>query len=234
LNGSLKKTDNRSQQHSILKGYNMLLYFAGSMIMYEPSEECVTDFWTKGVLKNLPVTSLNPNFIKAAAQLRESCVDKKVCGRMLRDDYIRLFSESGSPLAPAYESKYLRKRLISGVSKISNVSEFYKSYGWESKFKGKIDDDHLGVELLFLTLLIDKYFVLEDEACRSEMKKEIKRFISEHILSWIPEWNKKVQSNSNTLCFKGIATLILACTEDIFSIVDQDFSTNNSPEFLKN
>ena len=29
-----------------------------------------------------------------------------------------------------------------------SVSEFYKSYGWKSKFKGKINDDHLGIELL--------------------------------------------------------------------------------------
>ena len=33
--------DNKSQNHNILKGYNMLFYFAGSMIMYEPSEECI-------------------------------------------------------------------------------------------------------------------------------------------------------------------------------------------------
>lgn len=210
----------------------MLLYFAGSMIMYEPSEECVTDFWTRGVLKNLPVASMNPNFIKAASQLRESCIDKKVCGKMLREDYKRLFS-GVQTLAPAYESEYNNTRLrVRG--KDANVSEFYKSYGWESKFKGKISDDHLGVELLFLTLLVDKYFILDDEVCRGEMKKEIKRFINEHILSWIPEWNKKVQSNSNTLCFKGISTLILACTEDIFSILDQNSSTKTTPEFLKN
>ena len=43
----------------------MLLYFAGSMIMYEPSEECVVDFWTNGILKSLPVSSSNPNFIQA-------------------------------------------------------------------------------------------------------------------------------------------------------------------------
>ena len=50
----------------------MLFYFAGSMIMHEPSEECIVDFWEKGILKNLPVSSTNPNFINAASQLRES------------------------------------------------------------------------------------------------------------------------------------------------------------------
>ena len=83
--------DNNSKQHNILKGYNMLLYFAGSMIMYEPSEECVVDFWKNGILKNLPVSSSNPNFIKAASQFRESCEDKSICGKMLREDYIQTF-----------------------------------------------------------------------------------------------------------------------------------------------
>ena len=225
--------DNESQQHNILKGYNMLLYFAGSMIMFEPSEECVTDFWTNGVLKKLPVLSLNPNFIRAASQLRESCNDKNSCGKLLREDYSRLFARKDTTLAPAYESLY-RKNIGGADSQISNVSEFYKSYGWESKFKGKINDDHLGVELLFLTLLIDKYLALDDEACLGEMKNEIHRFINQHILSWIPEWNKTVQIHSNTLCFKGIGTLIIACSEDIFSICDQKPSTNLSTSWPKN
>lgn len=225
--------DNDSQQHNILKGYNMLLYFAGSMIMFEPSEECVTDFWTNGVLKKLPVLSLNPNFIRAASQLRESCNDKNSCGKLLREDYSRLFDRKDTTLAPAYESLY-RKNTGGADSQTSDVSEFYKSYGWKSKFNGKINDDHLGVELLFLTLLIDKYLTLDDEACLGEMKKEIQRFINQHILSWIPEWNKTVQIYSNTLCFKGIGTLILACTEDIFSICGQKQQTDTSTNRLKN
>jgi len=226
--------DNKSRQQSILKGYNMLLYFAGSMIMYEPSEECVTDFWTQGVLKNLPVSSMNPNFIKAAAQLRESCVDKKICGKMMREDYIRLFAREEFTLAPAYESHYSGSIQYTGDNQIPVVSEFYKSYGWVSKFKGKISDDHLGIELLFLTLMVDKYIILDDEACQIEMKKEIQRFISLHMLSWIPEWNKKIQANANTLCFKGIGTLIQACTEDIYSILDQNKAEVFTDSFLKN
>ncbi|MCX6256014.1 MAG: molecular chaperone TorD family protein [Bacteroidia bacterium] len=211
--------DTKGPQHDILKGYNMLLYFTGSMIMHEPSEECITDFWTKGILKNLPVSSLNPNFIQAASQLRESCAEKTICVKIVDEDYIRLFARQELPLAPAYESLYRKKGDLNSDHHSASVTKFYNSYGWESKFKGKIKDDHLGIELLFLTLLIDRYMVLDDEACRVEMRKEIRRFIDYHILSWIPEWNKKVQVNANTLCFKGIGTLILACIEDLYSLM---------------
>ena len=208
-----------NHENNILKGYNMLLYFAGSMIMHEPSEECVVDFWRNGILKRLPVSSSNPNFVLAASQLRESCSDKSICGKSLREDYLRLFAKDELTLAPAYESVYRKNDSTESSENSQSVSDFYSSYGWQSKFKGKINDDHLGIELLFLTLLIEKLLVLDDKACKVEMRNEIRRFIGNHILSWIPAWNKKLQSNANTLCFKGIGTLILACTEDIFSMM---------------
>lgn len=211
--------DNNSQ-HNILKGYNMLLYFAGSMIMYEPSEECVVDFWKNGILRNLPVSSTNPNFMKAASQLRESCIDDTTNGKNIREDYLRLFTQQEKPLAPAYESVYKSNGHASPDFKMDGVTEFYNQYGWDSRMRQKVKDDHLGLELLFLTIMVEKYLEFDDDACRSEMKSEIKRFIENHILSWIPKWNSKIQSESNTLCYKGIGTLILACSEDIFSILN--------------
>ena len=225
---------NKSHDNNMLKGYNMLFYFAGSMIMHEPSEECIVDFWERGILKNLPVSSSNPNFVKAASQLRDSFSDRSIFGKLLHEDYLRLFARQLPALAPAYESQYNKKITVRSGYDSSSVTEFYNSYGWQSKFKGKIDDDHLGIELLFLTLLIDKYLVLDDEACRGEMRNEILRFINHHILSWVPEWNKKVQTYANTLSFKGIGNLILACSEDIFVFFEQKSSSAISTDFLKN
>jgi TorA maturation chaperone TorD len=142
--------DIESRQHNILKGYNMLLYFAGSMITHEPSEECITDFRENGILKNLPVSSSNPNFVKAARQLRDSGIDKTFSGKMVREDYKRLFENRELALAPVYESFYKKNRYLKSGKHPASVTEFYDSYGWVSKFKGKIDDDHLGIELLFL------------------------------------------------------------------------------------
>ena len=212
----------------------MLLYFAGSMIMFEPSEECIKDFWTQGILKNLPVTSSNPNFIKAASQLRESCVEKNLCRKMLQEVYIRLFTRQDLPLAPAYESLYIKNGDHNLNHHHDFVTKFYDSYGWESKFRGKINDDHLGIELLFMTILIEKYLVLDDDACRIEMKGEIRRFIEQHILSWVSLWNENIQHNAKTLCYKGISTLIFACVEDLYSLLGENAGTSNRSVNLKN
>lgn len=224
--------DNRDQNHNILKGYNLLLYFAGSMIMYEPNEECIVDFWQQGIITKLPVSSSNPNFAKAASQLRDSCADKSDCLKKLQEDYRRLFEGEENPLVPPFESHY-KHDSYSGP-KASPVSDFYDSYGWTSKYKGKIKDDHLGIELLFVTLLVEKYLVLDDQVCVAEMRSEIRRFIDQHILSWIRHWNKKMQEFSNSLCYKGIATLIYACIEDIYSLCDNTSATLLQPDYLKN
>jgi TorA maturation chaperone TorD len=80
-------------------------------------------------------------------------------------------------------------------------------------------DDHLGIELLFLTILIDKYLALDDEVCLIELRTEIRRFIHNHILSWVCEWNDKIQVSANTLCYRGIGTLIYACVQDIYGTI---------------
>jgi len=195
----------------------MLLYFAGSMIMDIPTDECVTDFWLNGRLNQLPVSSSNPRFIKAAALLRDSCSDKNQCRQMLIEDYFRLFEANGIPLAPAYESLYIKAE-NTPVKLTEKVSDFYNSYGWESRLRGKIPDDHLGIELLFLTRLIDKYILLDDEPSCCELKKEIIRFTEQHLLSWVSEWNEEIQEHSHNLCYKGIGTLIYACIEDLHGI----------------
>ncbi len=220
-------------QNNILKAYNLLLYFAGSMVMYEPVEECVTDFWSNGILTKLPVTSNNPRFIEAASQLRCSCTDIATCKDMLVADYSRLFSDPVAPLALPVKSVYDTNQGKSGKP-AEKVSEFYDSYGWRYRSRYSIPDDNLGIELLFLTKLNDNYVTLDDEACRREMRNEIRRFIEQHLLSWVPEWNKNVQKNAGTMCYRGIATLIYASCEDIYHLLSASDQKTRFTLRLKN
>lgn len=224
--------DIKNSNYNILKGYNLLLYFAGSMVMYEPNEECIVDFWQQGIIRRLPVASTNPNFTMAASQLRDSCTDKTKCLQEMREDYNRLFVGEVSPLAPAFESLYKHENETGNI--VTSVSEFYESYGWISKYKGKISDDHLGIELLFLTILIEKYLVIDDQVCLVEIRNEIRRFIEQHIFSWIRPWNEKMQKYSNSLCYKGISTLIYACVQDIYSLCDNHPIIVLQKNYLKN
>ncbi len=211
--------ENKKDNLSILKGYNMLLLFAGSMLMYEPTRECVIDFWKNGLLKQLPVKSMNPRFVNAASQLKESVEDRSLSINDLQDDYKRLFLSGEGTLVPVKESGYKETSYAHMQTNTKNVSEFYNSYGWVSRSRVQMADDHLGIEILFLTRLIENYMSYEDIPCRNEMRNEIRRFIGQHLLTWIPFWNEKIQEHANTLCYKGIGTLIHACIEDIDNVL---------------
>lgn len=228
---TLKKEKDRN---ALIKGYNMLLYFAGSMIVYEPTEECVTDFWSDGNLKALPVSSSNPRFVLAASQLRGSCQDKALCTSMLNNDFKRLFSDPANPLAPPLSSLYNKNELLPESRRADCVTAFYEAYGWKSGSRHKIPDEHLGTKLLFLSLLLDKHSTLDDPACLEEIRNEIRRFIILHILSWVPQWNERMQQHSETLCYKGIATLIYACAEDIFDLLGARNTDCSFSPWIKN
>jgi TorA maturation chaperone TorD len=210
----------RDKERNILKAYNMLLYFAGTMIMWDPSIECIHDFWNEGILKKLPVSSRNPRFMIAAALLRESIDNDETTIKNMTDDFHSLFTLASGALVPQVESEFRIKNFMPHGTDIPDVLKFYESYGWKSKFKNHFPDDHLGVELLFLTLMTEKYLDFDDYACRYEMGNEIIRFINTHILSWVPLWNEAIQINAKTQSYKGIAALIVACCEDIYSIME--------------
>ncbi len=207
-----------TEKTNLLKAYNMLLYFAGSMIMKEPSDECINDFWAKGNVKNLPVKSSNPRFIKAASILRDSCKDKDTCREKMVSDYHRLFDKDGPRLVPVCESEYPYNQ-NNDFSVRADVGEFYRAYGWNPGQHHLVPNDHLGIELLFLTRLTDKFTNIDDEPCSRELGKEIIRFINLYILSWVPAWNEQMQQHAQSDCYKGIGHLVYACMEDIHSIL---------------
>jgi TorA maturation chaperone TorD len=214
----------QNEEHNLLKGYIMMLYFSGTMIMFGPSQECIYDFWTKGILKQLPVRSSNPDFVKAAGLLKESVGKTADKYELLQEDYLRLFTGTGKPLAPPFESEYRgnEHRMFDNIT--SEVRNFYGKHGWESKFRNKIPDDHLGIELLFLTYLVEKFLSGNFNENKKFIPDETRLFINEHLISWVPQWNDDVQRHALTMGYKGIALLILSSIEDIDNIIMKSFS----------
>jgi len=102
------------------------------------------------------------------------------------------------------------------------IRNIYRKHSWESKFKNKIPDDHLGIELLFLTHLIEKYINSQAILERQSLTNEIVEFIQEHMLSWVPRWKDDVVNNASTLAYRGIALLVSASLEDIKKIIGEN------------
>ncbi|HPC98581.1 MAG TPA: molecular chaperone TorD family protein [Bacteroidales bacterium] len=217
-------TVTNKEEQNVLKGYMMMLYFSGTMIMFDPSQECIYDFWTKGILKALPVKSDNPEFIRAASLLRESSCNTLNKHSLMQEDYRRLFSNAGKELAPPYESWYRKIKDKEGRKKLADeLNSVYDAHKWVSNFRGRVPEDHLGVELLFLTHVTEKYIESEGSPKRT-IGSGLIGFIDSHLLSWLPAWKEDVDRNSITIGYKGIASLLTASAEDIKSMIVSNLS----------
>lgn len=204
---------------NVLKGYTMLLYFAGSFILNEPSEECIKDLVDAKIFKKMPVSSNNTNYVLASSFLNNLNNTNKIAYDDILADHLNLFGGSGEGSAPPYESFYRSKEHLLNQEQAREVRNIYRSYGWKSSAEGQIPDDHLGIEIQFLNLMLEKYLDIEDNACHRELQKDIKKFIDTHIQAWIKEWNNDVQQNAISDFYRGVGYLVVACTQDVYHLV---------------
>lgn len=206
---------------NLFKAYNLLLTFAGSFLLYQPHKGCINDLVEVDLFKKFPVDSDNPKFIRALSLLRDIDHDHPLDYDQVIEDHLELFGGKGKPLAPPYSSVYLSADHIMNDKASTEVRKLYYAYGWKSRFEGEIPDDHLGIELQFINLLLDKYPELEDEVCITEVSKDLVKFIDKYINPWINRWNESIQKNARSKFYKGIGYLTVSGIEDVYSMIKQ-------------
>lgn len=205
--------------NDILKGYSMLLYFSGSFILNQPLESCIYEIAGSNILKKMPVESSNPGFTMASAYLNQINSNTPVDFESILDDHLKLFGGMGTPKAPPYESVYLSEEHLMNQRQTLEVKRTYATYGWESQLTGKVPEDHLGIELQFLNLMLEKFMEIDDDACHREVASDIRRFTDTHLTPWLADWNRDLQKHARSGFYKGIGYLIVSCVEDIRSLV---------------
>lgn len=127
----------------------------------------------------------------------------------LKAEFARLFLGPNKLLAPPFESVYLspRRRLM-GEETIK-VREKYREMEMKTLEKGNIPDDHIGLELEFMYYLCYKALdSFKGEVDTKYIRKNIEmqnKFISQHLIKWVPLFCKDIRENTNLLFFKEIA-----------------------------
>lgn len=117
----------------------------------------------------------------------------------IRADFRRLFS-GPAPLLRPYESLYnypFGEQPLTSGSTAHTVSEHYKAAGLLIDEEAGLAPDHLSVELLFISYLI--------EHGRTEEQKD---FLSEHLLRWVPAFAADLEKQAGTAFFREIAGLL--------------------------
>lgn len=77
------------------------------------------------------------------------------------------------------------------------VRAFYESAGLMIDEETELAPDHLGVELLFMSYLIE-----------NGLLEKQKRFIEEHLSQWVAEYCREVERHASTMFYKEVAILL--------------------------
>jgi TorA maturation chaperone TorD len=99
------------------------------------------------------------------------------------------------------------------------LNEVYGRYGYCRTEECDMEADHLGIQLLFVNLLIEKYLTEDDYEIKEMIRKDLVTFIKEEMLTWLPRWAEKVSERSVTKCYTGISGLIVGGLEDVKDIL---------------
>lgn len=125
-----------------------------------------------------------------------------------------------------YETFYTREDGMIESGGSNPVLQIYNDYGYRVNLDRArvVSPDHIGVELEFMSMLIDAQKKAEDsedfEASKI-LKDEQKRFLEEHLLAFAPMYLINVAEQARTPFYKDAAKLALE-----FLLEDYEYLTN--------
>jgi TorA maturation chaperone TorD len=202
----------------LLQAYTALFLFLGGSVSMTPGESDLPHLCDAGLLRNLPLESRNSKFMQASNLLKSPCPYKQQCHLTVDSNYADLLSGENS--ATAYPAaSHWKNRGISTTDHHRSLSMIYNRYGYSSDCDESLEPDHLGIQLLFVNLLIEKYLTEDDNEIREMIRKDLLEFINIEMLPWLSRWAEKVTGQSVTKCYTGISGLIVGGLEDVKDIL---------------
>jgi TorA maturation chaperone TorD len=169
----------------------------GLLLNSEPSAE-IFDKLADGMFDEAFYAKDNEKVIKGYEEIRTwlKFESKEKLLADARSDYMKLLVGVGKVLAPPWGSVYLNTDRLLFTEDTLKVRQFYERYGMKSVKKYKEPDDHIGLELEFLSYLSER----GENAAALEFAKEF-------VMTWISRWNADIQKYAGTGYYRGLANM---------------------------
>ncbi|WP_434509932.1 TorD/DmsD family molecular chaperone [Desulfitobacterium sp. AusDCA] len=188
-----------------------LYSFFGNCLL-KPIDESNKAALSRTFWDNFPLETANEQ-MKSGLELMVECTSKlevlseEEAIQKVMIEYTALFLGPGRPQAPPWESVYRTpERLLFGWPAF-DVRETMRLYGIEIRKKYQQPEDHIGLELIFLSVVSEK---LKESVLSQQtpMIREQINFIDKHLLSWIPELCRDAKLNGSVGYYGGLIELI--------------------------
>ena len=185
-------------------------FLANSLL--EPIQGSNTVVFTKNFWNNFPIESANSQ-IKSGLEQLVNCSSKLevLSGEEAKEqvmvEYTSLFLGPGLPNAPLWESFYRTSEKVFFGRTTFEMKEMLYAHGLESKRKNQQPEDHIGLELMLMSVLSNPLADFELEQQVSHIKEQI-AFMDEHLLSWIHELCRDAKEHGTVGFYGGFIELI--------------------------
>lgn len=203
----------------LLQAYTSLFLFLGGSVSMTPGESGLSHLCDEGLLRNLPVSSTNARFARASRIFKSPCPLKQQCRHAVGDNYNSLLSGNGTTGAYPAASNWIKSERPP-EEHYDELCSLYRRYGYSRGDESSQAPDHLGIQLLFINLMLEKYLTEDDYEIRAMISNDLIRFIREEMLNWLPRWAEAVSEKSKTKCYTGISDLIVGGLEDVLDILE--------------
>lgn len=201
------------------------LGLAARLLYDEPTDEDVANYLEPGLFADAPFGDDDEAVRMGLAAMDAWCRAtaravtndaEALHGRAsdLRSDWLNLLVGMGEPKAPAWAGCYLNpSSAILGESALA-VRRLYKRHGFQLQHQNQEPDDHLGLMLSFVSLLIQLELEGEnrkDEGALAnvEASQECQaQLLQKYILPWLPLWRWSVEKFARTEFYRGVGDLV--------------------------
>jgi len=210
-----------------LAGEMLLLTMVGRILYTYPTNEERT--WLQSLIdedifSEVPFAADNDDSktgLKLLQKWGEDGLTDEIFEQM-QADYTRLFIGPGKVIAAPWESVYFSDERLTFQEQTLDVRNWYRRFGLEADKIHQEPDDHIGLELLFLSHLATQGIqaLNEQDNPRFEMVLDAQRvFLQKHVGAWVLTWCELVEENAQTGFYKGLAYLTRGVISELSAVL---------------
>jgi len=168
----------------------------GSVYLCPPSREAVQN-WKKALADDTSIFLVD---LKKAANEIEPNSDEEL--ENLLSEYTRLFIGPYKLPCPPWESVYTSPKKLMMQDAADQVRKIYDEAGLAIN-SAEVMPDHIGAELNFLALLLQRTYSEADG--KDAYIRLTEKLLSDHLLKWLPDFTKDMEDAAESFFYKELA-----------------------------
>jgi TorA maturation chaperone TorD len=219
-----------SELYEFLVGEAIVCGLLGKMLYSYPEREWIQSLADESVFDEIPFGEQHQDTIAGMILLREWSESSRDgmsddAFDQIRADYIRLFIGPHKVIVPPWESVHVSYTGLTFQQETLDVRKWYAHFGLQFEKLHKEPDDHIGIELAFLSHLSGlaaRAIEHEDEKEFMKMMDAQRDFAVEHPLKWAPAWCRRMEKESKTSFYRGTALVTLGTLMTIAGLFHLD------------